>query len=71
MSNKLKHILIISAVVLTVAVFVVALTNEEIGAELAQPEGELIDANYPSISKSLYINYLFIYINLEFNYEIE
>ena len=44
--NKLKNILVILAIVLAVAVLVFAQTNEELGAELAQLEGELVDANY-------------------------
>ncbi|MFH1522038.1 MAG: BspA family leucine-rich repeat surface protein, partial [archaeon] len=66
MKNKIKSILIISAIVLAIAVFAVALTDEELGAELAQLEGELVNANYSwlvnySVDESLDVSSIEVY----------
>ena len=45
------NILIISAIFLAIAVFVVALTDEELEAEKALLEGELIDDGYDWLVK--------------------
>ena len=83
--NKIEVMLLLVVAMIAIT-FVIALTDEErqgLELEKAQLEAELSDAGYGKQQEktmfagevdkelNLNINNLFIYINLEFNYEIE